>query len=125
MPARKNVRDSLTGRKPVVCLRPVLFAELGAFGNFTVDHRLLRGGLPPALLADQPDPKFYSEWLDSHFARDVQELFGITKRAGYITLLEVLLRQSGGLVDVTKLASQTGLSRPTVIPELCVSTPGF
>jgi predicted AAA+ superfamily ATPase len=70
------------------------------------------------------DPEFYSEWLDSHFARDVQELFGIAKRAGYMALLQVLLRQSGGLLDITKLASQTALSRPTVMHylEVCETT---
>jgi predicted AAA+ superfamily ATPase len=80
--------------------------------------------LPPALLAKSPDPEFYSEWLDSHFARDVQELFGVAKRAGYMALLQVLLRQSGGLLDLTKLATQTGLSRPTVMHylEVCETT---
>jgi hypothetical protein len=122
--AAKKFRDALTGRKRVVCLRPVLFAELEAFGKAAVEHRLLRGGLPPALLAERPDPDFYSEWLDSHFARDVQELFGVAKRSGYMTLLQVLLRQSGGLLDITKLASQTGLSRPTAMHylEVCETT---
>ena len=48
----------------------------------------------------------------------------MSKRAGYISLLQVLLRQSGGLLDVTKVASQTGLSRPTVIHylEVCETT---
>jgi predicted AAA+ superfamily ATPase len=122
--AARKFRDTLTGRKRVVCLRPVLFSELAAFGDFKLEHRLLRGGLPPALLAASPDPEFYNEWLDSHFARDVQELFGVAKRAGYLTLLQVLLRQSGGLLDVTKLAGQTGLSRPTVLHylEICETT---
>jgi hypothetical protein len=122
--AAKKFRDALTGRKRVVCLRPVLFSELPAFGRDALEQRLLRGGLPPALLADRPDPEFYSEWLDSHFARDVQELFGIAKRAGYMALLQVLLRQSGGLLDITKLASQTALSRPTVMHylEVCETT---
>jgi predicted AAA+ superfamily ATPase len=122
--AARKFRDSLTGRKRVVCLRPVLFSELAAFGDSKIEHRLVRGGLPPALLADRPDSDFYSEWLDSHFARDVQELFGVAKRAGYMALLQVLLRQSGGLLDITKLASQTGLSRPTVMHylDICETT---
>lgn len=113
--AAKKFRDALTGRKRVVCLRPVLFSELPAFGNPPLSERLLRGGLPPAFLAERPDPEFYSEWLDSHFARDIQELFGVAKRTGFLSLLQILLRQSGGLVDFTRLARDTGLSRPTVI----------
>ncbi len=61
--------------KRVVTFVPVLHEELLAFGIADVRDRLLRGGLPPALLAGKPNPEFYDEWLDSYFARDVQELF--------------------------------------------------
>ena len=122
--AARKFRDALTGRKRVVCLQPILFSELPAFGSPDLETRLLRGGLPPALLAATFDPEFYSEWLDSHFSRDVQELFGVAKRTAYMTLLQVLLRQSGGLLDLTKLASQAALSRPTVMNylEICETT---
>lgn len=45
----------------------------------------------------------------------MQELFGVAKRASYLALLQVLLRQSSGLLDLTRLARDTGLSRPTVM----------
>jgi hypothetical protein len=112
--ATQKFRDSLTGRKRVVELVPVLHEELGAFGVRDVRERLLRGGLPPALLAAEHDPEFYAEWLDSYFARDVQELFRLEKRAGFLRVLELLLRQSGGLLDATRLAGESGISRPTV-----------
>jgi uncharacterized protein len=112
--ATQKFRDSLTGRKRVVRLTPVLHEELEAFGITDVGERLLRGGLPPALLADRVDPEFYSEWQDSYFARDVQELFRLEKRAGFLRVLELLLRQSGGMLDVTKLSKESQISRPTV-----------
>lgn len=112
--ATEKFRDSLTGRKRHVHLLPVLLAELPAFGIRSLELRLLRGGLPAALLAEEHDPERYAEWLDSFFARDVQELFRIEKRTGFLKLVETLLRQSGGLVEVTSLAVASGLSRPTV-----------
>jgi hypothetical protein len=112
--ATSKFRDSLTGRKRVVELVPVLHEELPAFGVADVRERLLRGGLPPALLADKLNPEFFGEWLDSYFARDVQELFRLEKRAGFLRLLELLFRQSGGMLDVTKLAAESQISRPTV-----------
>ncbi|MBL8950191.1 MAG: hypothetical protein JNK82_05405 [Myxococcaceae bacterium] len=63
------------------------WSELDAFGAQPAAG-LLRGGLPPALLRDDLDPSFYEEWLDSYFARDVQELFRIEKRAGFLKLLQ-------------------------------------
>jgi hypothetical protein len=113
--ATQKFRDSLTGRKRVVELVPVLHEELPAFGVAGVPERLLRGGLPPALLAEKRSSEFYSEWQDSYFARDVQELFRLEKRAGFLRLLELLLRQSGGMLDLTKLAAESQISRPTVI----------
>ena len=112
--ATQKFRDSLTGRKRVVELVPVLHEELPAFGVMDTRERLLRGGLPPALLAASPNPEFYAEWLDSYFARDVQELFRLEKRAGFLRVLELLMRQSGGMLDVTKLAAESQIRRPAV-----------
>jgi predicted AAA+ superfamily ATPase len=112
--ATQKFRDSLTGRKRVVELVPVLHEELPAFGVTDLRERLLRGGLPPALLAKEHNPEFYAEWLDSYFARDVQELFRLQKRTGFLRVLELLMRQSGGMLDVTKLAAESQISRPTV-----------
>lgn len=113
--ATRKFRDSLTGRKRSVELPPVLAEELPAFGVTDLEHRLFRGGLPQALLADSLDPEFYGEWLDSYFARDIQELFHLGKRAEFLRFVELVLRQSGGMVDVTTMAKHTGVSRPTVM----------
>lgn len=113
--ATRKFRDSLTGRKRTVELVPVLVEESAAFGSADVRQRLLRGGLPPALLADERQPDFYAEWLDSYFARDVQELFHVEKRGAFLKLLELLLRQSGGMLEVTSLAKHVGVARPTIV----------
>jgi predicted AAA+ superfamily ATPase len=113
--ATAKFRDSLTGRKRSVELVPVLAEELPAFGVPDLSVRLLRGGLPPALLGAQHQPEFYAEWFDSYFARDVQELFRLGKREAFLKLLELVLRQSGGLLDITSLAKHSSVSRPTVM----------
>jgi predicted AAA+ superfamily ATPase len=112
--ATQKFRDSLAGRKRVVELVPVLFAELPAFGIADVGERLLRGGLPPVLLGEQDPAAFFPEWLDSYFARDVQELFRLEKRAGFLKVLQILVRQSAALLDVSRVAAEAEISRPTV-----------
>jgi predicted AAA+ superfamily ATPase len=113
--ATRKFRDSLAGRKRVIELVPVLFNELGAFGVRDAVDRLRRGGLPSVLLgADDPD-SFFPEWLDSYFARDVQELFHLEKRAAFLRLLQLVMRQSSGLLDISKLAAAAEVSRPTVM----------
>jgi uncharacterized protein len=113
--ATRKFRDTLTGRKQTIELRPVLVGELASFGVRDLRRRLLRGGLPPALLAHEHAPEFYGEWLDSFYARDVQELFRVEKRANFLRMIEWLMRQSGGLCDITAVARACELSRPSVM----------
>ncbi len=112
--ATRKFRDSLTGRKLALHLPPVLWTECAeAFGISDLDRRLLHGGLPEPLLATEKDPAFFAEWMDSFYARDIQELFAIRSRAGFLKLLHLLLRQSGGMLDYSGLALHSDLSRPT------------
>ena len=111
--ASKKFSDTLTGRKRLVHLTPVLWDELPAF-EVTLPQRLLHGGLPSALLAASKTPAFYREWLDSFFARDIQRLFGFRDINRFNALFEYLLRQSGGQFELTKTATALGITRPTV-----------
>jgi len=113
--ATRKFRDSLTGRKQAIHLCPILWDECAdPFGIHDLDHRLLHGGLPEPLLAARKDPEFFSEWIDSFYARDILELFGIRNRQGFLALFRLLLRQSGGQLDYSQLANLSELSRPTV-----------
>jgi len=113
--ATRKFRDSLTGRKQAIHLCPVLWDEcVDAFGIHDLDRRLLHGGLPEPLMATRKDPEFFSEWIDSFYARDILELFGIRNRQGFLSLFRLLLRQSGGQLDYSQLANLSELSRPTV-----------
>jgi predicted AAA+ superfamily ATPase len=112
--ASRKFRDTLTGRKRLVHLVPALWSELAAFGNVPLLLRLFYGGLPPALLAQSKKPGFYREWMDSFFARDIQRLFGFRDVNRFNALFEYLLRQSGGQLEVTRMASALGISRATV-----------
>jgi uncharacterized protein len=111
--ASRKFRDTLTGRKRMVHLTPVLWDELAAF-SATLTRRLFHGGLPPALLAESKKPAFYREWLDSFFARDIQRLFGFRDINRFNAMFEFVLRQSGGQFEVTRTARALGIARPTV-----------
>jgi hypothetical protein len=58
------------------------------------------------------EPAWYVEWLDSFYARDIQALFGIRERAGFLRLLHLMLRQSGGMANYTALSQECDLSAP-------------
>jgi predicted AAA+ superfamily ATPase len=117
--ATGKFRDSLTDRKRSMHLPPVLWREcLGAFDCPDLDRRLLHGGLPGVLLADSPDPEFFEDWMAGFYARDIQELFGVRNRSGFMALLRLVALRNGGLLNITDLAKESGLSRPTVASHL-------
>ena len=112
--ASARFRDSLAGRKRHLHLPPVLFSELVDFNGGNLKTRLLHGGLPENLLAGEFPEKDFSEWLDAYWARDIQELFRLEKRAAFLRLLEILLAQSGGLCELNSMAPACGASRQTL-----------
>jgi len=118
--ASSKFRDTLTGRKRTVWLTPMTLADLRAFERDDLTRRLHRGGLPPMFLADQYPEADYQEWLDAYWARDIQEMFRLERRAAFKRLFELLARTSGGIFEATRLATPCEISRQTVMNYLSV-----
>jgi predicted AAA+ superfamily ATPase len=95
-------------------------ADNTAFGQPGIEHRLAHGGLPPFFLAKAPPERDYQEWLDAFWAKDVQELFRIEKRAPFARLFEMLLVESGSIFEATRFARACEVSRQTVVNYLNV-----
>ena len=43
-----------------------------------------------------PNSRLYVKWIDSFYARDILELFGIRNQQGLLSLFRLLLHQNGG-----------------------------
>jgi predicted AAA+ superfamily ATPase len=80
----------------------------------SIDRRLLHGGLPPFYLGDAPDDAAFAEWIDSYWAKDLQELFVVDKKASFFKLVELLFRQSGGMFEAQSFTGPCEISRQTV-----------
>jgi len=118
--ASAKFRDTLAGRKAEVWLTPMTHADLVDFLRPGIEHRLLRGGLPPFLLADAQPERDYQEWIDAYWAKDVQELFRLERRHAFQRLAELLFAESGGLFEASRFAGPCEVSRPTIANYLAV-----
>jgi hypothetical protein len=118
--ASARFRDTLTGRKTDVWLTPMIEADLKPFGNADLPHRLLHGGLPPFFLSPEPPERDFQEWMDAYWAKDIQELFRLEKRASFQRFVELLMAQSGGLFEATRFAAPCEVSRSTIQNYLAV-----
>lgn len=111
--ATAKFRDTLTGRKEEVWLTPMIETDRESAGG-SIPERLVRGGLPPFFLRDVSELEV-QEWLDAYWAKDVQELFRLERRASFVRFVELVLARSGGIFEATAFAGPTEVSRPTIV----------
>lgn len=107
-------RDTLAGRKVEVWLTPMNTRDLADFRSKDLKRRLFHGGLPGHFLARRIPASEFQEWMDSYWARDIQELFRLERRYSFQRFAELLFIQSGGLFEATRFAGPCEVSRPTI-----------
>jgi predicted AAA+ superfamily ATPase len=110
--ATAKFRDSLSGRKEEVWLTPMIEADRAAAGGSLIE-RLGRGGLPPFYLGELTE-RDGQEWLDGLWAKDIQELFRLERRASFVRFVELVLARSGGIFEATAFAGPAEVSRTTI-----------
>jgi hypothetical protein len=118
--ASTKFRDTLAGRKRNVWLTPMTLDDLDDFGQPDLRHRLLRGGLPPFFLAKSVPERDIQDWIDDYWAKDLQELFRVDRRASFQRFLELLFAQSGGIFEATAFAGPCEVNRSTITNYLAV-----
>ena len=112
--ASRRFRDTLTDRKRDLWLTPMLLQDEREFGQRGLEHRFQYGGLPPFYLSSSPPEHGFQEWIDSFWARDIQEHFRVRQRSSFLRFLELLFAVSGGIFEATRFAAQCEISRNVV-----------
>jgi hypothetical protein len=109
-------------------------------GVADIRRRMLRGGLPEFLLAPEPpgtapfgagpsaagpSGAAIEGWVDTFWARDIQEAFHLESAASFRRLFELLMAQSGSMFEAARLAKRCGASRTTVSTYLAALETAF
>jgi uncharacterized protein len=113
--ASKKFKDTLTNRKAVIRLTPMIIEDLEDFENLDLEHRFLNGGLPPFFLQKDFPEWDFQEWIDSFWAKDIQELFKVRNKFSFEKFIERLALQSGGMFEANSFTAACEVSRPTVL----------
>ena len=103
-----------------VWLTPMVQADLVDFGNTDLTHRFLHGGLPPHFLSPAPPEKEFQGWMDTYWAKDVQELFRLERRGPFQRFIELVMARSGEMFEATQFTTECGVSRGTITKYLAV-----
>src|SRR5438105_297331 len=96
-------KDTLTGRKTNLWLTPMNGRDLKDFGGH-LETRLLKGGLPAFYLSPHASDAEFQEWMDDYWAKDIQELFRLERRASFLKFAQLLFLQSGGIFEASAFA---------------------
>ncbi|MCM8811503.1 MAG: ATP-binding protein [Candidatus Omnitrophica bacterium] len=112
--ASRKFRDTLTGRKTVLWLTPMILADLLDFHYERLEHRLLRGGLPPFFLSRDLPERDFQEWMDAYWAKDIQELFRLERRDSFQRFAELLMARSAGIFQAQKFAKECEVAHGTI-----------
>jgi predicted AAA+ superfamily ATPase len=135
--ALRTLPDALPGRMEVIELWPFSQGEIGGDPDRFVDaafahgpalshsselrrrdylDRIVAGGFPEALRrAPRRRTAFFDSYLSTLIERDVLQVANIERRGDLLKLIGLLAGRTGGLLVPATLASQTGLSRSTLV----------
>lgn len=112
--ASAKFKDTLTGRKTVVHLTPMILEDVRSFLLKDISKRLLNGGLPPFSVQEKLSGHEVQEWVESYWAKDIQELFRVERRSSFMKFFELLMVQSSGIFDATRFSRDCGISHTSI-----------
>lgn len=134
----RNIPDALPGRAETIELWPLSQGELDGEPDGFVDAafssgaelraaarglrrndylaRMARGGYPEAVRRETPRrrERFFEGYIADIMARDVKQVADIERASDMRRLVALLAAQTAGLLNLNRLASDVGISAPTV-----------
>lgn len=115
MELQQTITQSLAGRTAMVDLLPLSYAELMSAGiRLTRDEALYYGGLP-RVHAEAIAPEIaYSNYLRTYVERDARQIINIKNLSAFEKFVRLLAARVGQVVNYASLASDVGVSAPTV-----------
>ena len=100
--ASAKFKDTLTDRKTDLWLTPMTLSDMEAFGNAEWEHRFSYGGLPPFFMHTRYPERNFQGWMDSFWAKDIQELFRLEKKYSFQKFIELIMAQSGSIFEYSE-----------------------
>lgn len=111
-----KISQSLAGRTALVNLLPFSFHELPARADTSRNlDRVLLTGLYPPVFDRQLDPaKWFAQYVNTYVERDVRQLANIHDLSVFQRFLRLCAARCGSLLNLSNLATDTGVSHTTI-----------
>jgi predicted AAA+ superfamily ATPase len=111
------ISQSLAGRVGILTLLPLSIHELKAHNllQFNQPELIIFQGSYPRIYSEQLEPRImYSSYIHTYVERDVRQLINVTNLATFQKFMKLCAARIGQLINYSDLATQCGISVPTV-----------
>ncbi len=116
-----SISQSLAGRTALVTLLPFSLTELNLINkNFDRDELIYNGFMPRIYDQNQEPTTLYRNYLHTYIERDVRQLINLKVLSRFENFLRLLAGRIGQIINLASLASDTGVSSPTISEWLSV-----
>lgn len=116
----KGVSDSLAGRCAVLELENLSYREISDVCQMTSDrisllHMMSRGMFPELWrVPEMPHSEFYGGYLATYLERDVRQILNVTSLRDFERFIRILATRSGGMLNKSDIAKDTGVSSKAI-----------
>jgi predicted AAA+ superfamily ATPase len=110
-----RITQSLAGRAGLLHLLPFALAELKAQGKLdaALSRVLFRGLYPPLVARRVAPPQWYASYVETYVERDVRQVAAISDLTAFRRFLRMCAARCGGLLNLSSLANDCGISHVT------------
>ncbi len=116
-----SISQSLAGRTALVSLLPFSLHELSSIHkSFDRDDLIYNGFMPRIYDQNQEPTALYRNYMHTYVERDVRQLIHLKDLSRFENFLRLLAGRVGQIVNIASLASDTGVSSPTISDWLSV-----
>ncbi len=116
-----SISQSLAGRTALVTLLPFSLNELKLINKkFDRDELIYKGFMPRIYDQNQEPAALYRNYLHTYVERDVRQLINLKDLSRFENFLRLLAGRIGQIINLASLASDTGVSSPTISEWLSV-----
>jgi len=113
------VSESLAGRVAIFELHSLSLREIEAWMGRPLDHddlvhRLYTGGYPELVAKSLPPSRYSADLVATYLERDVRQAINVRSLRDFDRFLRLAALRTGQLLNLNALASEVGVSAPTL-----------
>ena len=110
----KQIGQSLAGRVGLTTLLPFSYAEAScAKPGLSADSFAQLGGYPRLAMTGMPSEVFYTSYVETYVQRDASGELDVRNLSAFRTFLRLCAQRAGGILNVSRLARDAGVSYQT------------